>query len=89
MSHLDVRVYTVLKEQRPYEVRDLEGHPHSRLEAGRFIQEQFRVPVEVRRLWRHHKRATGAPYPNQTGLAVETMDIRLTDRTSREGSYTR
>ena len=54
MSHLAVRVCTVLREQRPYEVRDLQGQPLTRLEAGRLINERFRVPEEVRRLRRRH-----------------------------------
>ena len=56
MSHLAVRVCTVLREQRPYELRDLQGQPLTRLEAGRLINERFRVPEEVRRLRRHHHR---------------------------------
>ena len=53
MSHLGARVYTVLKEQRAYQVRDHDGQPMTRIQAGRLIRERFRVPEEVRRLRRH------------------------------------
>jgi transposase len=56
MSHLLSRIYTVLKEQRPYQLRDLTGNPLSRLAARSLIKEQLRVPEEVRRLRRHNHR---------------------------------
>ena len=58
MSHLGARVYAVLKEQRPYQVREHDGRPMSRIEAGHLIRERFRVPAEVRRLCRHCHRPT-------------------------------
>ena len=33
MSHLTTRIYVVLKEQRPYELRGIDNHPISKLEA--------------------------------------------------------
>lgn len=56
MSHLAVRMYVVLKEQRPYELRGLDDHPISMLEARKFIREHFCVPEEVRKLRRQHHR---------------------------------
>jgi hypothetical protein len=58
MSHLAARVYAVLKQQRPYQVRDHDGKPMSRIVAGRLIRERFRVPDEVRSLRRHRNRPT-------------------------------
>ena len=56
MSHLLRRVYTVLKEERTYQLRDLEGNPVTMVAARELIREQLRVPEEVRRLRRHHNR---------------------------------
>lgn len=47
-SHLANRIYTVLKENRPYELRDLDGQPILAADARRLIQERFQVPEEVR-----------------------------------------
>jgi len=71
MSHLLSRVYTVLEEERPYQLRDLEGNPVTMVEARSLIRERFRVPEEVRRLRRHHNRPQkkenppqGVPFPS-------------------------
>jgi transposase len=48
MSHLAARVLTVLREGRPYELRDAEGRPVSREEARELLS-RYRVPEEVRR----------------------------------------
>jgi hypothetical protein len=58
MSHLAARVYLVLKQQRDYQVRDHDGQPLSRIEAGRLVRDRFRVPEEVRILRRHRNRPT-------------------------------
>jgi transposase len=52
-SHLASRIYALLKEQRPYELRDLQGQPISAA-ASRELCLQYRVPDEVRR--RNNKR---------------------------------
>jgi transposase len=48
-THLLDRVYVVLREDRPYELRDVDGTPVSNQEARRICQERYRVPDEVRR----------------------------------------
>jgi transposase len=48
-THLLDRVYIVLRERRPYELRDVDGTPVDRREARRICQEQYHVPDEVRR----------------------------------------
>lgn len=48
-SHLANRIYTLLKQQRPYQLRDLHGQPISPLAARRIIRTQFRVPDQIRR----------------------------------------
>jgi transposase len=52
-SHLASRIYAVLKEQRPYELRDLKGAPITVAES-RELCLQYRVPDEVRQ--RNNKR---------------------------------
>lgn len=47
-SHLSSRIYTILKEQRPYELRDLQGHPISVQQSRQLCRTQFRVPEKVR-----------------------------------------
>jgi transposase len=52
-SHLASRIYAVLKQQRPYQLRDLKGCPIS-VKASRELCLQYRVPDEVRK--RNNKR---------------------------------
>jgi transposase len=52
-SHLANRIYAVLKQNRPYQLRDLAGKPIT-VEQSRELCKQFRVPDEVRQ--RHNKR---------------------------------
>ncbi|MFU8796857.1 MAG: IS110 family transposase [Dehalococcoidia bacterium] len=49
MSHLGARIFVVLKEDRPYELRDTEGNPISKDDARRLILDKYRVSEEVRR----------------------------------------
>lgn len=48
-THLLDRIWTVLGEERPYELRDVEGTPVTAQEARRIIAERYTVPAEVRR----------------------------------------
>lgn len=48
-SHLASRIYTILKQNRPYELRDLQGHPITPQRSKQLIREQFSVPASVRR----------------------------------------
>lgn len=47
-SHLASRIYAILKEQRPYQLRDLQGKPIS-AEASRKLCIELRVPENVRK----------------------------------------
>ena len=49
MSHLGARVLRVLKEDRPYEIRDLEGKTVDKNEAKRLILSRYHVSEEIRR----------------------------------------
>lgn len=52
-SHLASRIYALLKEQRPYQLRDLNGNPIS-AQTSRELCLELRVPDEVRK--RNNKR---------------------------------
>lgn len=47
-SHLASRIYAVLKEQRPYELRDLKDNPITIQQSRHLCLTQYRVPAEVR-----------------------------------------
>ena len=49
MSHLGARVFAVLKNDRPYELRDTEGNPVSKDDARQLILSKYQVPEEIRR----------------------------------------
>ncbi|MFO7995956.1 MAG: IS110 family transposase [Dehalococcoidia bacterium] len=49
MSHMGARVLKVLKEDRPYEIRNLEGESINKSEAKRLILSQYYVSEGVRR----------------------------------------
>jgi len=48
-THLLDRVYVVLRDHKPYEVRDVDGQPVTVEEARTIIAEKYKVPEEVRR----------------------------------------
>ena len=48
-SHLLSRVYTILKENRPYQLRDADDTPLTKAEARHICQERYRVPTQIRR----------------------------------------
>jgi len=54
-THLLDRVRAVLRDERPYELRDVDGRPVTWEEARAIIAERYHVPEEVRR--RTSKRA--------------------------------
>jgi len=55
MSHLGARVLAVLKKDRTYELRDLEGKLISKNEAKRLILSRYQVPEEIRQERRRRK----------------------------------
>jgi hypothetical protein len=54
-THLLDRVRVILTEDRPYELRDVDGTPVTAKEALDIIAERYTVPGDVRR--RNNKRA--------------------------------
>lgn len=48
-SHLASRMYALLKQQRPYELRDLAGQPINPGRSRELCRTTHRLPEEVRR----------------------------------------
>jgi len=55
MSHMGARVFTVLREDRPYELRDTEGRPISKAAARELILAKYQVPEDIRQARRKSK----------------------------------
>lgn len=55
MSHLGARILAVLKEDRPYELRDPDGKLVSKDETRRLILSRYQVPEEIRQERRRRK----------------------------------
>jgi transposase len=72
-SHLASRIYAVLKEQRPYQLRDLKGNPISEA-MSRDLCLQYKVPDEVRK--RNNKRF-------RRNQAAQTTEKRMHKRMKR------
>lgn len=57
-SHLASRIYAILKQQRPYQLRDLDGRPIDKEAARAICRSTWQVPDEVRqRNSRRHRQA--------------------------------
>ncbi len=48
-SHLANRIYALLREQRPYQLLDVEGKPISLSQSRDYIQKNLQVPEEIRK----------------------------------------
>jgi len=55
MSHIAARVFTVFREDRPYELKDTEGKSISKLAARDLIMAKYRVPEDIRQERRKSK----------------------------------
>jgi hypothetical protein len=60
MSHLSARILAVLREDKPYDLRDMDGRPVSREEAKKIIMEKYQVPENIRRE-RRRRKTPGSP----------------------------
>jgi hypothetical protein len=54
-SHLANRIYAVLKEHRPFQLRDLDDQPISKAQSRNLVKSRYHVPKQVRQ--RNNKRA--------------------------------
>lgn len=55
-THLLNRIYAILRDQRPYELRDVDGSPVSKRRARQICLSKYRVPDKVRRRTNHRVR---------------------------------
>ncbi len=78
MSHLGARILAVLRENRPYEIRDIQGQPVSRRAAMELIRSGYTVPESGRKVRRRRKsnegRLTG-PRTRQAAKAPQSGPI--------------
>ncbi|GAF92701.1 unnamed protein product, partial [marine sediment metagenome] len=73
-THLINRICCVLKENRPYELRDLDGKPISSKEAKRMIKEKFNVPEEIRQRTRSRKSSKNKKEERIRNLFARQLD---------------
>ena len=59
MSHIGARVLAVIREDRPYELRDIDGRPLTREEVRKLILLKYQVPEEIKRERRRRKQGAG------------------------------
>jgi hypothetical protein len=75
MSHIGARVFSVLREDRPYELRDEQGRPISREAAKELILAKYQVPPDIRQERRRSKgRKAGPRTSTVKQMAEETRD---------------
>jgi hypothetical protein len=75
MSHMGARVLAVLRENKPYELRDIEGRLISKNKARSLILWRYQVPEEIRRD-RQRRTATRAPSHKPLRKRKETVSSR-------------
>jgi hypothetical protein len=77
MSHLGSRVFKVLSEDRPYEIRDLTGRPINMQEGRKLVLAQCHVSEEVRRQRRRRnpKMANRAEADRTNSSAADVIEI--------------
>jgi hypothetical protein len=61
-THLLDRIWTILREDRPYELRDVDGTPVSVEQAREIIAARYTVPKEVRQRQNQKTRRTRAEH---------------------------
>jgi hypothetical protein len=68
-THMVGRIIRVLKDKRPYELRDLEGRPITKREAKNLITREFTVPEDVRKRTRSRRTQKGYKRDQVRGIA--------------------
>lgn len=63
MSHIGARVFRVLRDDRPYELKDDEGKPITREAARELILAKYQVPPEIRLQRRRFKKSKPTDKP--------------------------
>ena len=86
MSHLGASVLTVLRVDRPYELRDIEGNPISKEHARKLILSKYHVSEDIRRE-RHRRnskiskaRETATYRTNEAAEAPQPVPVQAVSR---------
>lgn len=75
-THLLDRVRAVLRDGKPYELRDVDGRPVTWQEARQIVQERYHVPEEVRQRTRRRGRTTRREQRAERQLQQEGSRLR-------------
>lgn len=59
MSHLGARILAVLRENRPYDLRDTLDQPIDKKGAMELVQSEYKIPELIRQVRRHRKSNQG------------------------------
>jgi len=75
MSHAGARVFIVFGEDRPYELRDTEGKPISKMAARALILAKYQVPEDIRKERRRSKgrKASLTAVRKKEGMLVSSV----------------
>ena len=65
MSHIGARILAVLQENKPYELRDIQGRPITWDEARKLILTNHQVPEEIKRERRRRKTMGNSTKPQR------------------------
>ena len=65
MSHIGARILAVLQENKPYELRDIQGRPITWDEARKLILTNYQVPEEIKRGRRRRKTTDNSTKPRR------------------------
>lgn len=71
MSHMGARIFAVLREDRPYELRDTDGKPISKATARALILAKYHVPEDLRQERRKRKGKKITPGSHKTKGMVD------------------
>lgn len=65
MSHIGARILAVLQENKPYELRDIQGRPITWDEARKLILTNYQVPEEIKQERRRRKTVSNSTKPQR------------------------
>jgi len=65
MSHIGARILAVLQENRPYELRDIQGNPITWEKARKLALMNYQVPEEIKRARRRRRTVGNNPAKSQ------------------------
>lgn len=76
-THLLDRIWTILKEDRPYELRDVDGTPVTAEQARQIITERYTVTKELRQRNNQRSRRERRERQAEKKLKRQSAPIRV------------